>query len=105
MWKKVLGGLVAIAIGLVAIVGAIDLTVDRVAAIQTDKEATTWRKGHELTEAEKFKNDRVDRLERENQRIRRQLANPNIEDWDKEQLILDRNENLEKVKCIRADRC
>ena len=101
MWKKI----AAIAAGLIAIVAAVDLTIDRVSAIQTDTEPTTWRKGPELNEAEHFKTDRVDRLERENQRIRRQLANPNIEDWDKEQLILDRNENLEKVKCIRADRC
>ena len=100
-WKKI----VAVAAGIITLVAVVDLAIERVSAIQTDKEATTWRKQHELTQAEKDKAMRIDRLETENQRIRRQLANPNIEAWDKEQAILDRDENIKKIDCIRADRC
>jgi hypothetical protein len=52
-----------------------------------------------------LKQDRVDRLERENQRIRRDLANPQIEIWEREQAVEDRVDNQDKIACIRKDEC
>jgi len=76
------------------------------------KEASIARKAiintqleYEAAQYRADKQDRVDRLERENQRIRRELANPNIAEWDEEQAILDRAENNDKIECVREDKC
>ena len=61
--NKVFAGVAGIAVGLGAIWAVITTTIDTVSAVQTDKEAEVWRSGHELTEAEKFKVDRIDRVQ------------------------------------------
>jgi len=60
---------------------------------------------YEKAQFKALKQDRVDRLERENQRIRRELANPNIEPWEREQAVEDKADNQEKITCIRKDEC
>ena len=52
-----------------------------------------------------LKQDRVDRLERENQRIKVDLANPHLEEWERNQAKENRAENNLKIECIRKDEC
>jgi len=100
-WKKA----VSAAVGLVAIVAAADVVIDKAGTMQTDEEAQTWRDGHVLTEAEKFKADRIDRVERESDRIEYDLLDEELKikeiDFLKRQLI----RNDKKVECIRNDKC
>lgn len=101
MWTKV----VAWSMGLTAVFGAISLIVATAGEIQTDQEAKTWRQGHVLTEAQKFKADRVDRIERENARIEYDLLDEklNIKEIDflKRQII----KNDAKIVCIQDETC
>ena len=100
-WKK----LVAIAGGLVAVIAAADVIVEKAGTVQMDIEAEVWRKGHILTEAQKFKADRIDRVERENNRIDFDLLDESLKikeiDFLKRQLI----KNDKKIECIQRDEC
>ena len=100
-WKKV----TAIAVGFVAIVGAIQLSVTLASEVHTDTEAEVWRSDHILTEAEKFKLDRIDRVTRENDRLEYDLIEPGLSPEQKafkERQII---KNDKKIDCIRADTC
>ena len=100
-WQKV----TAAAVGFVAIVGAIQLSVSLASEVQTDKEAQTWRADHMLTEAEKFKADRIDRVERESDRVEYDLLDSSLTvpqiDFKKRQL----EKNDAKITCIRDETC
>jgi hypothetical protein len=100
-WQKV----TAVAVGFVAIVGAIQLSVGLASEVQTDSEAKVWRSDHVLTEAEKFKLDRIDRVTRENDRLEYDLIEPGLSTEQvkfKERQII---KNDKKIECIRADTC
>ena len=102
-WKKITGWASGLLV-LGALLGAF-ISLTAAGPLQTDKEAQVWQKSHVLTEAEKFKADRVDRVERESVRIKYDLLDETLSikkiDFMKRQLI----ENDTKIKCIRADTC
>ena len=100
-WKKV----VAIAGGITITIAAADVIVEKANSVQMDIEAETWRKGHILTESERFKADRIDRVERESNRIEYDLLDESLKikeiDFLKRQLI----KNDKKIECIQRDEC
>ena len=79
---------------------------------QTDSEAIAAReiivRTHTMdrvSDRQARKNDRIDRLERENARYERDLLDPNLPDYDREFLLRQIGKNDEKIKCIRAETC
>ena len=100
-WQKIVSG----AVGLVAVVAAGDLVIDKASSMQTDKEAQEWRQGHILTEAEKFKADRVDRVQRESDRLEYDLLDNKLTPEQKTFKQRQLNKNDKKIECIRNDKC
>lgn len=101
MWKWIVGT----AVGLGAIIGTGQLIVALAGEVQTDNEAEIWRSDHVLTEAEKFKIERVDRVQRESDRIEYDLLDPKLTEPQvkfKERILL---KNDAKIACIRDDKC
>ena len=100
-WKAA----VSAAVGLVAIIAAADVVIDKAGSVQTDEEAYVWRSGHVLTEAEKFKADRIDRVERESDRIEYDLLDETLKIKEVDFLKRQLNKNDLKIKCIQDDKC
>ena len=101
MWKII----VAVAVGLGAIIGTGQLIVALASEVQTDKEAEGWRTQHILTEAQKFKKERIDRVETENTRLEYELLDSSLAPEQKEfkQRWILKNDS--KIKCIQDDTC
>ena len=101
-WKKP----VVIAAGLTTVLTVGALMRENVElGLQTDEEAQVWRSDHILTEAEKFKVDRIDRVTRESDRIEYDLLDDNLafpqRSFKERQLL----KNDAKIKCIQEDKC
>ena len=100
-WKKA----VSAAVGLVAIVAAADVAIEKASSVQTDEEAQIWRSDHILTEAEKFKADRVDRVQRESDRVEYDLLDSTLLPEQKAFMERQLIKNDKKIECIRDDKC
>ena len=100
-WQKA----VAAAVGITAVIGAIQLVVAVAGEVQTDGEAQIWREDHVLTEAEKFKADRIDRVERENDRIEYDLLDEGLRIKEIDFLNRQLKKNDAKIKCIQEGTC
>jgi hypothetical protein len=102
MWKKVTGwaaGILALGAVFTAVIG-----LTSAGPLQTDEEASKWQDQHVLTEAEKFKADRIDRVQRENDRIEFQLLDPlPVEKVTFLKRQIEKNDK--KIECIRAETC
>ena len=69
------------------------------------EDADEWREIHTISQNEKFKNDRVDRLERENARYERDLLVGGMPTNEREWIKTQIDKNNAKIKCIREDKC
>jgi hypothetical protein len=100
-WPKI----VAIAAGITVVIGAGKLVLTEASEIQTDSEAKIWRSGHVLTEDQRFTADRVDRVQRESDRLEYDLLDIGLTikeiDFKKRQLI----KNDAKIACIQDKTC
>lgn len=100
-WQKI----TAAAVGFTAIVGAVTLSISLASELHTDTEASVWRSDHILTEAEKFKVDRVDRVTRESDRLEYDLLEHGLTTEQKEFKQRQILKNDKKIDCIQADTC
>jgi len=101
MWTK----LVAMAVGLAAIIGAGQLIIALASDVQMDVEAEQWRESHILTESQKFKAERVDRVETENNRLEYELLSPELRTEQKAFIERQILKNDAKIKCVQEDTC
>ena len=101
MWTKI----VAVAVGLAAIIGAGQLIIALASDVQMDVEADQWREIHTLTESQKFKAERVDRVETENNRLEYELLTPELKPEQKTFIERQIIKNDAKIKCVQEDTC
>jgi hypothetical protein len=78
--------------------------------IRAEAEAGILNLSNALAQAEQrtydaFKQDRIDRLERERERVMYQLLSPSLTAQEREFLNNRLDEIKAKVKCIREDKC
>ena len=101
MWKI----LTAWAAGIVAIITAATLIIATAGEVQTDQEAEVWRQGHVLTESEKFKAERVDRVQQMNIDIEYDLLDGSLLPEQNAFKQRPMSKNDAKVLCIQNDKC
>lgn len=101
LWQKIVAG----ATGFTVLVAAINIVVGWASEIQYDKEAQIWRSDHVLTEAQKFKADRIDRVQRENDRLEYDLLDNTLSVEQRQFKTRQIEKNDKKIECIREGTC